>query len=241
MTYRYVVYDLEKTFNSAFDDADITFNQILYWVLVVANRMRVQQNALTNSDLFTSTFSSVPVHTDIKGRKYIDLPVQIMDLRNNAAVVYITYNVDTCKCEGPTFAQVWFASTSLGAVQHLYLDEYTKPSTKNPYFYRVGDYVDGVSVNRIYFVGLECINVLDVEIAIKTSLNPKTVCDIDADIPLPDEMMQELMMQVLQLGKFAMLMPEESTNDGQDAAELDTQMYSNRAVNLPDINDQQTQ
>ena len=241
MTYRYVVYDLEKTFNSAFDDADITFNQILYWVLVVANRMRVQQNALTNSDLFTSTFSSVPVHTDIKGRKYIDLPAQIMDLRNNAAVVYITYNVETCKCEGPTFAQVWFASTNLGAVQHLYLDEYTKPSTKNPYFYRVGDNVDGVAVNRIYFVGLECINVLDVEIAIKTSLNPKTVCDIDADIPLPDEMMQDLMMQVLQLGKFAMLMPEESTNDGQDTGELDTQMYSNRAVNLPDITDQQTQ
>lgn len=241
MTYRYVVYDLEKTFNAAFDDADFTFNQILYWVLVVANRMRVQQNAITNSDLFTSTFSSVPVYTDAKGRKYIDLPSQIMDLRNNAAVVYITYNVDTCKCEGPTFAQVWFAGTSLGAVQHLYLDEYTKPSTKNPYFYRVGDNVDGLPVNRIYFVGLECINVLDVEIAIKTTLNPSTVCDIDAEIPLPDEMMQDLMMQVLQLGRFAMLMPDESTNDGQDAAELDSQMYANRAINLPDTTDQQTQ
>lgn len=241
MTYRYVVYDLEKTFNSAFDDADITFNQILYWVLVVTNRMRVQQNLVTNSDLFTSTFSSVTVHTDAKGRKYIDLPSQIMDLKNNAAVVYITYNVDTCKCEGPTFAQVWFAGTSLGAVQHLYLDEYTKPSTKNPYFYRVGDNVDGVAVNRIYFIGVECINILDVEIAIKTTLNPKSVCDIDADIPLPDEMMQDLMMQVLQLGRFAMLMPEESTNDGQDAAELDSQMYANRAINLPDTTDQQTQ
>ena len=29
MTYRYVVYDLQKSFSAAFDDADFTFNQIL--------------------------------------------------------------------------------------------------------------------------------------------------------------------------------------------------------------------
>jgi hypothetical protein len=38
MTYRYVVYDLQKSFNASFDDADFTFNQILYWVMVTANR-----------------------------------------------------------------------------------------------------------------------------------------------------------------------------------------------------------
>ncbi len=86
MTYRYVVYDLQKNFNATFDDADFTFNQILYWVMVVANRLRVQQTMATNSDLFTSTFDDVPVLTDSKGRKYIDLPVQIMDLPNNAGV-----------------------------------------------------------------------------------------------------------------------------------------------------------
>ena len=167
MTYRYVVYDLQKSFNAAFDDADFTFNQILYWVQVVANRMRVQQNAVTNSDLFTSTFSSIPVQIDNNGRKYIDLPVQIMDLANNSAVVYITYNVETCKCSGPPFAQVFFQGISLGAVQHLYLDEYTKPGIKNPYFYRIAHQADGVGVNRIYFVGLECIEVESVEVAVK--------------------------------------------------------------------------
>jgi hypothetical protein len=233
MTYRYVVYDLQKSFNAAFDDANFTRNQILYWVQVVANRLRVQHNAITNSDLFTSTFSSVAVQTDDKGRKYIDLPVQIMDLPNNSGIVYITYNVETCKCSGPTFAQVWFQGTGLGAVQHLYLDEYTKPSVKNPYFYRVGDKVDGVSVNRIYLLGLECIEVEDVEIALKASLDPKKVCNLDDNIPLPDELVQELMMQVLQLGRFVMLMPSENVNDGQDGNELDSRMYANRAVNPP--------
>ena len=231
MTYRFVVYDLQKSFNAAFDDADFTFNQILYWVQVVANKMRVQQNSITNSDLYTSTFSSVPVQTDPNGRQYIDLPVQIMDLPNNAGVVYMTYNIETCKCSGPTFAQIWFQPVSLGRVQGLYLDEYTKPSTKNPYFYRVGDKVDGVSVNRIYLLGTECITVEDIEIAVKSSLDPTTVCNIDDNISLPDEAISDLINQVLQLGRFVMMMPSETLNDGQDDSEIDYKSlyYANRA------------
>lgn len=241
MTYRYVIYDLDKSFNAAFDDADFTLNQIMYWVMVVANRMRLQQTIATNTDLFTSTFNNVPVLTDTKGRKYIDLPTQIMDLPNNSGVIYITYNEETCHCEGPSFAQVWFQGVNLGSVQHLYLDEYTKPSAKNPYFYRIGDHIDGVKVNRIYLLGLECVDVIDLEIAIKATLDPKQVCSLDDEIPLPDEMIQDLMMQVLQLGRFVMLMPKENINDGEDGGELNTQMYANRAVNLPDTTQQQAE
>lgn len=241
MTYRYVIYDLDKSFSAAFDDADFTLNQIMYWVMVVANRMRLQQNTVTNSDLFTSTFNNVTVQTDSKGRKYIDLPAQIMDLPNNAGVIYITYNEETCKCEGPAFAQVWFQGVNLGSVQHLYLDEYTKPSASNPYFYRIGDRIDGVKVNRIYLLGLECVNVEDVEIAIKATLDPKQVCSLDDEIPLPDEMIQDLMMQVLQLGRFVMLMPKENINDGEDNSELNQGLYANRAINLPDSTQQQAQ
>jgi hypothetical protein len=241
MTYRYVIYDLDKSFNASFDDADFTLNQLMYWVMVVANRMRLQQTIATNSDLFTSTFNDVPVLTDSKGRKYIDLPAYIMDLPNNSGVVYITYNEETCKCEGPAFSQVWFQGVNLGSVQHLYLDEYTKPSAHNPYFYRIGDRIDGVKVNRIYLLGLECVPVTDVEIAIKATLDPRQICSLDDEIPLPDEMIQDLMMQVLQLGRFVMLMPKENINDGEDGGELNTQMYANRAVNLPDTTQQQAQ
>lgn len=239
MTYRYVVYDLQKSFNASFDDADFTFNQILYWVQVVANKLRVQHNRFTNSDLFTSTFSSVPVMFDSKGRPYIDLPTQIMDLPNNSGIVYITYNIDTCKCSGPVFSQIWFQPTEIGRVQHLYLDEYTTPSAKNPYFYRVGDKVDGVSVNRIYLLGLECANVEDVEIAIKSSLDPSAVCNIDDNISLPDELLSDLVNQVLQLGRYIMMMPKETLNDGQDDSEIDykAQYYANRAAQLPDATD----
>jgi hypothetical protein len=241
MTYRYVVYDLQKNFNATFDDADFTFNQILYWVMVIANRLRVQQTMLTNSDLFTSTFNNIPVLTDSNGRKYIDLPVQIMDLQNNAGIVYLTYNEDTCSCEGPRFAQVWFQGVNLPNVQHLYLDAYTTPSASNPYFYRVGHKVDGSGVNRLYLLGVECVPVTSVEIAVKSSLDPKKLCNIDEEIPVPDEMIQDLVMQVLQLGRFIMLMPKEVTNEGEDEAELNTQMYANRAINPPQAQPMQQQ
>lgn len=218
MTYRYVVYDLQKSFSASFDDADFTFNQILYWVLTVANRLRVQQNAITNSDLFTSTFSSVQVLTDASGKKYIDLPTQIMDLQNNGAIVYITYNIESCKCDGPMFAQRWFQGVNLGSVQHLYMDEYTKPSLDSPYYYRIGHQIDGIGVNRLYLLGIECAEILDVEIAIKSTLDPKMICNLDDNISLPDELIQELMMQVLQLGRYVMLVPDEIVNDGQDGA-----------------------
>lgn len=239
MTYRYVVYDLQKNFNATFDDADFTFNQVLYWVMVVANRIRIQQVMATNSDLFTSTFNNIVVHTDSRGRKYIDLPTQVMDLPHNAGVIYITYNEDTCSCEGPAFAQVWFQPVNIGSVQNLYGDEYTKPSAKNPYFYRIGHEVDGVGVNRLYLLGIECAPVKSVEIAIRSSLDPKKLCNIDEEIPLPDEMIQDLMMQVLQLGRFIMLMPKENVNEGTDNAELNSSMYANRAVNLPQTQQQQ--
>lgn len=227
MTYRYVVYDIEKSLKKSFDDADITFNQILYWVMVVANKLRVQQTVATNTDLFTSTYCPVDVLTDSKGRKYIDLPARIMDLPDNAGVVYITYNVDTCSCAGPAFAQTFFQGVNLGEVQHLYLDKYTTPSAKSPYFYRIGDRVNGLDVNRLYLLGLECVNVTDVEIAIKTSLDPKTVCDLDDDLPLPDELIQILITEVLQLGRFVMMIPEERVNIGEDGSEVETSPYSN--------------
>lgn len=233
MTYRYVVYDIEKSLKKTFDDADITFNQILYWVMVVANKIRLQHNVATNSDLFTSTFCPVPVVEDEKGRKYVDLPTQVMDLPNNAGIPYVSYNIDTNCCKGPAFAQVFFQGVNIAEVQHLYLDKYTEPSSKNPYFYRVADRVNGVSVNRLYLLGLECSDVRDLEVAVKSSLNPKELCSLDDNLPVPDELIQDLITEVLQLGRFVMMIPEERENTGED----EVQMQNYRTPKVPQSQD----
>jgi hypothetical protein len=218
-TYRFVAYDIEKNLKKTFDDADITLPQIIYWIQVVANRIRQQIYLLNNTDLFTSTFSSVKVKKDAKGRPYIDLPVQIMNLPNNAGIVYITYNEKTCCCIGPPFAQKVFQSTNITEMITLFGGEYTQPSPSNPYFYRVGEKIDGVKVNRIYLVGIECIDVKDVEIAVLGTLNPSTVCDLDEELPIPDDRIQELIMEVLTLGRFVSMIPEETVNQGEDVAQ----------------------
>lgn len=221
MTYRFVVSDLEKSLNQAFDDSDITQVQILYWVQAVANKLRAQYYNLKKEDAFVSTFSPVVVHTDSKGRKYIDLPNQILDLRFDAGVVYITYNFDTCCCNGDPMAQVVFERTHVSKLRVLYMDPYTTPKPKNPYFYRIGDRVNGVDVNRIYLLGLECVKISDVEIGILSSLDPRTICSLDDEIPLPDELIHDLIMEVLKLGRFVMLVPDERLNDGNDGEQGD--------------------
>lgn len=216
MTYRYVAYDLQKSLKKTFDDADITLIQIIYWVQVIANKIRLQQYTLTQSDLFTSTFYPIDVKIDDKKRKYIDLPTQIMDLPNNEGVAYITYNVDSLCCHGDSFAQTFFQPVNTMEVQHLYLDTYTTPSPKNPYFRRVGDKINGEAVNRIYLLGIECIDVKDVEIAVRSSLDPRNICSLDDDIPIPDERIGELIQEILKLGRYVMLIPDERQNDGVD-------------------------
>lgn len=233
MTYRYVVYDIEKSLKKTFDDADITINQILYWVMVVANKIRAQHEGIAKSDLYTSTFSDVAIQEDDKGRKYIDLPTQVMDLPNNAGIVYISYNMETNCCRGPVFAQTPFEPVNVGDVQHLYFDKYTTPSPKSPYFYRIGDKYNGVDVNRVYLLGIECVDVEDLEIAVKSTLNPKTLCNLDEEIPVPDEFIQSLIMEVLQLGRFVMMIPEERENTGED----EVQMQNYRTPKVPESQD----
>lgn len=218
-TYRYVAYDLEKSLKKTFDDADITFAQIVYWVMVVANKLRAQHYPITNTDLFTSTYSSVTIQKDIKGRKFIDLPTQIIDLPFQKGVNYICYNIeDNDECNGYSFAQIFFQPTFSKQVQHLYLDEYTKPKPENPYFYRVGQTVDDVSVDRLYLLGIEKSPITTLEISILSTLNPNRLPSLDDEIPLPDELVLDVITQVLQLGRMILMIPDERENDGADEA-----------------------
>jgi hypothetical protein len=78
--------------------------------------------------------------------------------------------------------------------------------------------VDGVDVNRVYILGTECIVVTDVEIGILSALDPSQVCSLDDDIPLPAELIGVLQKEILQLGRFIMLVPSEREVDGDDSS-----------------------
>jgi hypothetical protein len=222
-TYRSVAYDLQTSLKKTFDDTNINLVQIMYWIQVVANKMRAEIDMVDYTDEFTSTFSSITVQQDPKGRAYIDLPTGLVDLQNEKGVRYITYNEETGTCcDGANFAQIFFQPTKVMHLHRLYMDEYEKPSPSNPYFYRLGEKVEGIPVNRLYLVGIDCISVSDVEIAIMSTLDLTSLAGLDDPFPLPDKFISKLMQEVLQLGRFVMLIPEELMNEGADKQKLPT-------------------
>lgn len=212
-TYRYVVYDVLETFKQTLDDSTIQPSQVFFWVNVVANRLAKLHADKHDTGLYETVFSNVSVNVDssLHDRKYIELPAKIFDLDNEKSVRYITYNLDSLDCcEGPAFSQVFFQRTTSRKSHRLYMNPYEKPSSKNPYFYRVGD--------KLYFLGTECINLTSVEVSLFTSFETtiSSDCDLDTEIALPDDLIQILIFEVRNLGRLSLLVPKENVNEGED-------------------------
>lgn len=216
-TYRYTAYSIQESLKQVFDNADVLLPQIVFWIQVVANNLRYRDYEASESSTYLSVFSSVPILYDSKGRPYFDLPGTIMDFDFDKGIQYITYNYDTgCCCTGPNWAQVQFEPTKPIIARRLYWDEYEKPTSKAPYFYRVAEKVDNATVDRVYLLGTECIKVSDVEVGLLLALDPAGVCDLDDQIPVSDEMISIIIQEVLQLGRWVTMMPTERVNDGTD-------------------------
>jgi len=213
MTFRFAVFDIQKRFKQTFDDKDIQLAQALYWVQVVTNRLNKLHFDKHDTGLHVTTFQNVAVQIDstfASPRKFITLPAQIFDLDNEKAVHYITYNEESCSCcDGPAFAQTEFQPTIVTKAKNLYRNKYSEPTPKNPYFYR--------SKERLYLLGVECISLTDVEIALFVALDPLSTCDLDAELPLPDHLHQTMVAEVINLGRLAFLVPKERVNDGTDS------------------------
>ncbi len=218
-TYRHVLYNVLESYKKVHDDTTVQPAQVVFWIQVVTNRLRRENKEEIGLARYLTRFCSVPVYTDAncKNQKYIDIPTDVFDMDNDKGIQYITYNYDTgCCCTGPNFSQVQFQPTSPGESMRLQMDEYERPSPKQPYFYRVTGINNCDNVNRIYFLGLECIDVSDVEIGIVCSQDPSQVCNLDEEIPLPEWLIEELITRVLNLGRFILISPQERVNDGSD-------------------------
>lgn len=219
-TYRYVAYNIKESYKKTFDDADLSLNQIIFWINVVTARLRKENEKDFEEGKFLTIFSKVSVKTDttLHNRKYIDLPSDILDMDHHKGVRYITYNYESNSCcSGSNFAQVFFQPTDPIKAFRLNMDEYERPSAKNPYFYRVSGVDSCDNVNRVYFLGLESISVADVEIGVICNTDATLVCDLDTEINLPEYLVEELITRVLNLGRFLLLAPQENTNDGSDS------------------------
>jgi hypothetical protein len=219
-TLRIIVDDLAKDFKQVFDDKDIQKAQIAHWVIMIGNRLLAQHIGKRDSGAYLSVYPDVPVEVSsengeknlVKRRKHIKLPSVIFDYNKDGGIEYISYYTeDELPDCPPAFTTQTFTRTSPADVQRIYYTKYEAPSPKNPYFYRVGEYV--------YLLGIECVDVKSVEIGIYSTLKPVTEVDIDQPFEFPDELLIILKRQVLDLGRFVMMMPKDNVNDGQDNAQ----------------------
>lgn len=216
-TLRTIVNDISKDLKQTFDDKEVLDIQIAHWVIMIGNRIRSQHIAKRDSGAFLSVFPNVPVQmftanagrNQIKGRKYIEIPEVIYDYDKDGGIEYISYYVEEIEpgCP-PPFTNQTFTRTTPSDVQRIYFSSYEKPTPKNPYFYRVGKY--------IYLLGVECVNVKNLEIGIYAALKPVTDPELQLDEPFdfPEETLYILKRQVIDLGRFVLLMPQDKVNDG---------------------------
>lgn len=236
MTYRLVVYDLLKSLRKNFDDGDFTVTQILYWVTVIENKLIYEFSQKEGeSDLYLSTFYPVKIKTDSRDRKYLDVPGEIIELPNNGGIAFMSYSVDDCACGGSNITDsIFFNSVKSGELQHIAMDEYTKPKPTNPYYYRIGANVNGVKGDRLYILGFDCVDIDCVELGIHGISDPSKLCSLDDKMKIPSQYIHEIQIRILRMGAFILTMPEERTNIGADLSEEEYQVPASITDSKPD-------
>lgn len=229
-TFRSVAHDILEAFKQEFDDKEFQIPHIVFWIQTVANKLVAQHSKKFMTGAFSSTFDGISVQKattsvtpdTIKDRKFVALPENVFDLNNDKAIQYISYELNTGCAKRPAFTSVFFQPTTVSKAYRLEYNPYEKPQPSNPYFYRVK--------NNVYLLGIECIDVPTIEMCLLTSQDPTDVCDFDAEVRLPDELIPVLRFEVLSLGRFALQIPRERINEGSD---MTTQRITQAGTDVP--------
>jgi hypothetical protein len=211
--------EILSTIKQTFADRSVSRAQVAYAFITVGNKMLGQHIIKRDSGAFLTIFPEVPVQIAenvavegvVTNRKYIELPGLIFDYDKDDAIHYVAYESTGSKYELPRFSKKKMMRTEPGQAEWLLLSPYTHPSPKEPYFYRVG--------NLVYFLGLEKIPVKNVEMGLFLTINPLQVIDIDQPFPFPMELLSDLKRQVIDLIKFGWFFPADREITGDDESQ----------------------
>jgi len=221
------------------DDAEISLNQVVFWATFFLNKYKTLKADNLDSGTYLSIYTDVSVGTfatssnpsEVAGRKYVQLPSSILDLDGDRGIAYMSY-VDKDGVCGPSFANVKFSRTTPMKAKRIYGSDYERPSPSNPYFYRVGDY--------LYLLGVECIALGNIELGLYTTFDPFTDCELDTDLGVGEDVIADIYRNVLELGRFVMLIPSDNINEGEDtqspeAAPKQRVVSVNQEAQIPQI------
>lgn len=204
-TYRYFVYDVLQSFKSSYPDADIKDNHILYWTRTIENLIRKRHLDRTETGAYLTIFDGISVLIDSRQRKYFELPAPIYDLVMEKGIEFISYD----RPNGIAFTQTFFQVTSPAEAHRLYYTAQERPASDNPYFYRVN--------KNVYLLGVELLNLKFVQAGLYAALDPKSsMVDLDDEIGLNEEQIHSLRIELLNMGRYVMMVPSDRLETGAD-------------------------
>lgn len=234
VTLRFVLYDILRDMRQRYTQADISEYQVMYWILIHADRLKKQHIEKRRSGEYLYSWL-VQVIEGSDGRFYFELPARIYDFDDDRGIDHISY-FNFSASEADYFNKV-FSRTTPSQIQRLNWRSEEQPNYANPYFYRLGDYV--------YLLGPETAvsgssTVMEdddyVEVGLFTSFDP-TLLDSDLNnynlddyFDFPQDLIPVLKRQVLDLGLFITSLPKDLVNDGSDTP-MDTPQKKLISVN----------
>lgn len=234
---RLVAYDVLTDLKQAFSNREIQLAQVVYWTTIVGNKLLGQHIQKRDSGSFLTIFDAIPVQEDAAffGRKYVMLPSSIFDFNKDRGIDYIAYTSDGQDGCAPRFTRTTFNRTTTKISHRLYLSGYETPAPTQPYFY--------LTRERIWFLGIERVDVPFLEIGAYLHLPPVNDVALDDDFAFPDELIPQLKREVIDIGRFALLMPADRVEDGTSDPEgkVPTQKISsvNQPVQQQQVDEQQ--
>ena len=223
-TWTQAVDDVGKILKQNLDDAEVNPNAILFWLVTGASRLRRSrfQNQLkatgTIEGDYLAIFDEIPIQSinvagvndKLKNQKYIEFPKKIVDLEFDAGLHLLTYSDKDTNCKyGPGYTRVKFHRTTPAKSWSYYNNPHEKPSELNPYYFRDNN-------GLLWLLGLEDSSVSKLQAFVY--LNPTYIeindSNIDQPIGLPEDLISILRADVVNMGRFALMMPRDKVNDG---------------------------
>ena len=223
-TYRYIANDIRTSLKQIYDDADISMALVVYWMHIFGDALKKQHIEKYSSGAFVSVFRNVPVAADIDTNMpypFVELPQGIYDYDMDNGIDYITYPYSYTQGRKQMVGNVKFTRTSFGALERLNMREEERPSPSNPYFVRSGE--------RVYLIGVERINLASVEMGLKTTFDVTATITLDDPFDFPEHLLPLLRRQILEMGRFVLMVPDNLRNDGT-SQDVETTVPSTRAM-----------
>lgn len=229
-TYDQVVDDIMVTMGFTHDDRLRNKEAVLYNVKIAVDKLKKQ--ILAKGDAMgdhrrgsemLSTYIVEVFHNDAPDNSvtdwdysYFDLPTSVFSLDHDSGINFIRYlrNEIPCGCT-PAVARNPFTGTTIASVHALYGSVYQRPRPENPYYARASVNTQNGTKDRVYLFGIPC-DLKHLLIGLY-AVTPFDDIDPDDDTGLPDEMLETLKKMVIDLERWAVMMPQERLkNDGRD-------------------------